>query len=102
MRRCHTCRVGDSRPGHEADGRTAMFERLLVPIDASSESLLALPFACRLAEAAGARLCLLRVALAHEIAHVGSFPAEPTFQRMADGSIGVGGSHPAEEVILRA
>jgi nucleotide-binding universal stress UspA family protein len=79
-----------------------MFERLLVPIDASSESLLALPFACRLAEATGARLCLLRVALAHEIAHVGSFPAEPTFQRMADGSIGVGGSHPAEEVILRA
>ena len=49
-----------------------MFEHILVPIDASDESLLALPPACQLAEATGARLSLLRVALAYEVPTAGS------------------------------
>ena len=79
-----------------------MFERILVPIDASGESLLALPFACQLAEATGARLCLLRVALAYEFATAGSTsPSGSTFPRIAEGPICAAGP-PAEEVIVRA
>jgi nucleotide-binding universal stress UspA family protein len=79
-----------------------MFERLLVPIDASAESLLALPLACQLAEATGARLCLLRIALAYDLAPAGSGGDEPAARRIAEGAICPGDFPPAEEVILRA
>jgi nucleotide-binding universal stress UspA family protein len=79
-----------------------MFERIIVPIDASGESLLALPVACRLAETSGARLCLLRVALAYELPPAGSSaPSGNTCPRIAAGTFCAAGPL-AEEVILRA
>lgn len=77
-----------------------MFERLLVPIDASAESLLALPLACQLAEATGARLCLLRVVLAYEIPGE-SVGAGTATRRVAEGAICPGNDPPTEEVIVR-
>ena len=78
-----------------------MFERIVVPIDASGESLLALPLACQLAEATGARLCLLRVALAYEFARDGA-PGSSGDARAVVASGMLCASGPvAEEVILR-
>jgi nucleotide-binding universal stress UspA family protein len=88
--------------GTDPAGRWTMFERLLVPIDASAESLLALPPACRLAEATGARLTLLRIALASELALSVPGGIDAATRRVAEGRICPGDAPPAEEVILRA
>lgn len=45
-----------------------MFTRILAPIDSSADSLVGLPIARRLARATGARLIMLRVATAAELA----------------------------------
>src|SRR5688572_13466976 len=72
--------------GSNTAGRSTMFERILVPIDASGESLLALPLACQLAEATGARLRLLRVALAYACTTVGSpAPSGSTIPHITEG-----------------